>query len=406
MSMRIIEMRQERAELVNQARAINEAANGRDFTAEEQQKYDNIMADVDKKKAHIDRLEKLEAQESELSQSQGHLERPDPAQANQAKDQRSTPEYRAAYERFLIDGKAALSPVEIKAMQADSDTAGGYLVMPQQMVNELLKNVDDSVVIRQFARGFQLKQAKSLGVPTLETSFSDADWTTELRTGNEDDLTLGKRELRPHPLAKRAKISNTLLRLSANGAESIVRERLAYVFGATLEKAYMTGNGQGKPLGLFTASADGITTARDVSAGNTATEVSGDGLINALMSLKEAHQAKARWIFHRDVISQIRKLKDLNGVYLWQPGITGGAPDRILEKAYSMSEFAPNTLTTGQYVGLVGNLEYYWYADALDMQIQRLVELYAETNQTGFIGRYEGDGMPVLAEAFARVKLA
>lgn len=407
MSLKIDEIRQERAALVNQARVINDAAEGRDFTAEEQQKYDNIMADVDKKKANIDRLEALEAKERELSQSQGRLDRPDPSSQNgQSKDQRATAEYRAAYERFLIDGKSALSSTEIKAMQSDSDTAGGYLVMPQQMVSDLLKNVDDSVVIRQFARGFQLKQAKSLGVPTLETSFSDADWTTELRTGNEDDLTLGKRELRPHPLAKRAKISNTLLRLSANGAESIVRERLAYVFGATLEKAYMTGNGNAKPLGLFTASADGITTARDVSAGNTATEVSGDGLINALMSLKEAHQAKARWIFHRDVISQIRKLKDLNGVYLWQPGITGGAPDRILEKAYSMSEFAPNTLTTGQYVGLIGNLEYYWYADALDMQIQRLVELYAETNQTGFIGRYEGDGMPVLAEAFARVKLA
>ena len=71
-----------------------------------------------------------------------------------------------------------------------------------------------------------------------------------------------------------------------------------------------------------------------------------------------------------------------------------------------MSEYVPNTFTTGQYVGLIGDLSYYWIADALDMQIQALFELYAESNQVGYIARMETDGMPVLAEAFARVKLA
>jgi HK97 family phage major capsid protein len=71
-----------------------------------------------------------------------------------------------------------------------------------------------------------------------------------------------------------------------------------------------------------------------------------------------------------------------------------------------MSEYAPNTFTTGLYVGLIGDWSQYWIVDALDLTIQRLVELYAETNQTGFIGRMETDGAPVLAEAFARVKLA
>jgi len=71
-------------------------------------------------------------------------------------------------------------------------------------------------------------------------------------------------------------------------------------------------------------------------------------------------------------------------------------------------------ITEAQLQALVGWMEeestedrdYYVSADALDMIVQRLVELYAETNQTGFIGRAECDGMPTLAEAFARVKLA
>jgi len=70
-----------------------------------------------------------------------------------------------------------------------------------------------------------------------------------------------------------------------------------------------------------------------------------------------------------------------------------------------MSEYAPNTFTTGLYVGILGDFSNYWIADAVDMQVQVLKELYAETNQTGYIGRLDTDGMPVLAEAFARVKL-
>ena len=70
------------------------------------------------------------------------------------------------------------------------------------------------------------------------------------------------------------------------------------------------------------------------------------------------------------------------------------------------SEYAPNTFTTGLYVGIVGDWSQYWIADALDMTVQRLVELYAATNQVGLIGRMESDGMPVLGEAFARVTLA
>jgi HK97 family phage major capsid protein len=86
--------------------------------------------------------------------------------------------------------------------------------------------------------------------------------------------------------------------------------------------------------------------------------------------------------------------------------VRAGEPDRILNLPVAMSENAPNTMTTGLYVGMLGDFSHYWIADALDMQVQRLTELYAETNQTGFIGRMESDGMPVLAEAFVRVKLA
>jgi HK97 family phage major capsid protein len=99
---------------------------------------------------------------------------------------------------------------------------------------------------------------------------------------------------------------------------------------------------------------------------------------------------------------------------LWAPGVAGarvgdvsaGLPDTILDAPYYISEYVPNTFTTGLYVGIIGDMSFYWIADALSLQIQRLVELYAESNQIGLIGRLETDGLPVLEEAFARVTLA
>jgi HK97 family phage major capsid protein len=295
----------------------------------------------------------------------------------------------------------------LRAMQADSVIEGGYLVMPEEFVGGLIKFVDDQVFIRGFATVHQVSMAQSLGAPSLDTDISDADWTSELATGAEDTaLKVGKRDLHPHPLAKRIKVSNKLLRLTGGGAETLVRDRLGYKFAVTEEKGFLTGSGAQQPLGLFTASAHGISTGRDVNADNTTTEIRFDGLKNVKYTLKGQYWSRARWIFHRDALKQIAKLKDGEGRYIWEQSVQVGQPDRILGFPVHMSEFAPNTFTTGLYVGILGDLSHYWIADALTMQLQRLVELYAETNQIGFIGRMEVDGMPVLEEAFVRVKLA
>ena len=410
--MKIVELKQERAALVKDARAILDQAETekRDLTAEENEKYEKIMADVDSRGKAIEREERM--QDLETDTTDAPLPRNEPTTGEQRDDgqgpgmeSRESEEYREAFSRWLMTGERALTSDEYRAMQVDDDTGGGYLVTPQQMVMSLLKNVDDMAAIRQFATVYQLRTAKSLGVPTLDTDLSDADWTTELATGDTDEMAFGKRELRPHPFAKRVKISNTLLRQAAMSPEAIVRERMAYKFGVTEEKAFIEGNGVQKPLGLFTASDDGISTDRDTAGNNTATKIAPDTLITAKYTLKGQYHPRARWMWHRDVLAAIRKMKDGNGQYIWQPGISGGAPDRVLELPYTLSEYAPNTMTAGLYVAILGDFKYYWIAEALDMQMQRLVELYAESNQTGFIGHMEVDGMPVLEEAFVRIKM-
>jgi len=120
---------------------------------------------------------------------------------------------------------------------------------------------------------------------------------------------------------------------------------------------------------------------------------------------KEQYMRTGVWLFHRDAVKMIRKLKDGEGNYIWNAGIASDRPATILDRPYYMSEYVPNTFTTGLYVGIFGDFSYYWILDCLNYQIKVLNELYAETAQIGYIGRYEGDAAPVLAEAFTRVTL-
>jgi HK97 family phage major capsid protein len=298
--------------------------------------------------------------------------------------------------------------MQLRALQSDSDASGGYLVAPVQMQQQILQAMDNAVFIRQQATKFTVANADGLGVPKLENDPADADWTTEIKTGSEDStMSFAGRELRPHPVAKRIRISRKLMRQLPT-IESFVRERLAYKFAVTQEKAFLTGTGAQQPLGLFTASAQGISTGRDVATDNTSTALTADGLINAKYALKAAYWPRAQWLFHRDAVKQIAKLREGSGTgaYLWQPSLQMGQPDMLQGRPMIVSEYVPNTFTTGLYVGMFGDFSYYWIADALTMDVQRLDELYAESNQVGLIGRMESDGMPVLEEAFVRIKLA
>lgn len=415
------EIKQERAALVVQARTLLDLAEKekRDLTAEENQQYDKMWADIERmgaeikqEEAHQSRKDQLARMEEEGRQSQGRKAPPaEPGQqpgqqvSEQRVNPRATDEYQAAFRHCLRGGVRALTPDQYRALQADSDTAGGFVVVSQQFATGLIMAVNDMVYIRQLATVISLEKAESLGVPALDSDPDDAEWTSELKTGSEDTaMDFAKRELRPHPLGKLIKVSNKLIRVSSIDVESLVRDRQAYKFGITHEKGYLTGTGANQPLGVFTASAQGISTTRDVSTGNTATAIGADNLINVKYSLKAQYRTRAHWMFHRDAIKMIRKLKDGNGDYLWKAGLSD-KPDTILEMPFMESEYAPNTFTTGLYVGILGDFKFYWIADALDMQIQVLDQLYAETNQVGFIGRWESDGMPVMEEAFSRVKL-
>lgn len=422
-----LELRQKRAALIADARKLlEERADNGVLGAEDQANWDRMMSDADELRGRYEQIERLEAAEADLAGTLGGEPGHDPLDGEARSEmpqwesrgmrgvqehdlqsgawrrllQTTAPAYRNGFARWLATGQ------EFRSLQSDSDEAGGYLVSPMQVVDRLIKAMDNQVFIRQWATVFAVPNAQSLGAPSLDSDPSDADWTTELATGSEDTaMDFGRRELHPHPLAKRIKVSRKLLRQVPN-SEGLVIDRLGYKFGITFEKAALTGNGAGQPLGVFTASAQGISTGRDVATDNAATAVTFDGLINAKYTLKQGYWASAKWLAHSDFFKQVSKLKAaVDGDYLWRPSVRDGEPDRLLDIPVTMSAYAPNTFTSGQYVAVLGDFSHYWIADSMAMDFQRLNELYAEANQVGLIGRLESDGMPVLEEAFVRVKL-
>ena len=323
----------------------------------------------------------------------------------------ATSDGRIAFTTYMARGpeqaRQATDYAQLRALQVDNDTGGGYLIMPPSMHGMLIREVDDALVMRQISNVQpMLAVGQSLLAAVDDDSIDEADWTGELTEVPEDDFNpLGQRRLEPRRLAKRFKISNELLMAPGFNHETYWLQRAARKLEEPQEKAFMTGSGANQPLGIFTANDNGIPTSRDVSTGNTTTALTADGVLAAFYSLKAQYMRNARFVFHRTGIRQLRELT-ANGQFLWQPGLSGGEPATILGRPFIMSEYAPSDFTTGKYVGVVGDFMKYWIVDSAQTRVQRLNELYAETNQTGYILRAATDAAPVLAEAFARLKLA
>lgn len=408
----IRELMEKRSKAVADARILVDKADEekRALTAEEEGQWNACMQDEQRFGKEIERESKLLEAERRNAEIALHKVGGD-------KGKETTDDVDIAFRKLILEGERSLSNDEIRSLKvglieargltAGTDIKGGFTLTPQKFIDQLLTNVKDKVFMRQLATVIPLNGSSSCGIPSLDTDVGDADWTPEIKLVTEDDnLAFGTRELKPHGLSKLVKVSEPLLRNSALPIDAIVSDRMAYKFGVAMEKAYLLGNGASKPLGVFVASKDGIPTSRDFSTANTATEVTADGLINVKYSLKAQYMTKAQWLFHRDGISQLAKLKNGDGGYIFDLSDKPGVPDMLLGRPLMMSEFVPNTFTASQYVGMFGDFSFYWIADSLALQVRRLNELFALTNQIGIIGRMETDGMPVLAEAFSRIKLA
>lgn len=439
MSIDSVALRQKRANLLNECRSIVDAAEEREqakvkedpnyvlkqgLSGEDETRYKGLWSEQERLEAEIKRMESLEAAERELKAPANKEHRSNPganpsgknpggnenrSAALQLAEQigldsfRASPEYEAAYNRYL----KTMDPSELRSFTVGSITQAGLLVAPVQMIQMLLKAEDNQTFIRQLATKLNVPNAMKVQIPELTDDPDEPDTVTELTIGSEDStMAIGARYLEPHPKSKTFKLSRDIVRMALIDVAALILERLGYKFAIHQEKKFLLGTGFQEPLGVFVASSLGVPTSRDVSTGNTTTGPTFDGLKSAKFSLREAYMLKSQWCFHRDLMAYIAKIKDGDGRYQLQDSVKDGEPDMLLGRPVRLSEYAPNTNTTGQYVGLLADWSNYWIADAYNTEIQVLEELYAGTNQIAYILRQSYDGRPALAEAFARVKNA
>jgi HK97 family phage major capsid protein len=397
------ELLEKRNRAVTEGRAFIDKADkeGRNMTEDETRQCDAFLREAGELREKIDREIKLQDEEranaSAAIAASGNREAQTPEAELRSK----------AFRTLLTQGSQALSGDEVRALSAGADVSGGFLNAPQEFVKQLIARVKDIVFVESMATVIPTNNSNGLGFPTLDTDPDDAEWSTEIKEAPEDTaITFGKRELKPHPLKKLIKISDKLLRSDGVDPEAVVLDRTGYKIGVTKEKAYFLGNGVQQPLGLFVASAQGINTDRDFSTDMTATNFTADALKGAKYSLKAQYMTTACWLFHRDAVSKIARLKDGEGRYIFEMAEALGAKDTLMGRPLCMSEYVPNTFTASQYVGMFCDMKWYYIAQSLSLRIKRLNELYARTSQVGFIFDTEIDAMPVLPEAFARIKTA
>lgn len=400
-----------RAKLVKNMRAILDAADAekRGMTSEDTQTYERMAAEVDQITQRVKLETETRQHEETIARITGR-----PVIPQSADEDAVRKEVRAAVQRgfhHYLTREIGAPPdpettKEFRALSQGVATEGGYLV-PHEFAAQLIEDVKNETFVLQGARVWPLSKASEIQFPVLDARLGAIQWGGELTQPNLDStLAFGQRTLTPRHGMLRLQVSRKLVRNSAIPLEDLIRAEFAYAQAIGIEQALITGVGGYQPLGFMVASASGVSTARDYSTGNTTTAITFDNLIGQKYNIKPQYYPRLCWCFHRSVMREVAKLKDGVQRYLWQPSQQAGQPDTLLGFPLRQSEYMPNTMTSGLYVGALCDWSRYYVTIGLDMELQRLDEIAARTNQVEYILRFEIDGAPVREEAFSRVQLA
>lgn len=449
-----LEMRGERKTLAEQANAILTKARdeNREMTAEEEQKFDAIHADIDKLRVQIEREERQERVNVSLSESQGR--RTDPAPPGReplgvsqtsvlsaplnflegvrawllaGSDIERTAEMRESAARFQINldqrqlhiklPRVPLGGVQIgnrhevraedyrewetrnqvhgeqRAQGVGTGAAGGFTVQ-----DETMRALETAMLqfggMRQVATILRTETGAALPFPTVNDTTQTGVLLGENTVVAQQDVSFAQLVLDAFKYSsKMILVSVELLQDSTIGVSQFLGEALGTRIGRISNTHFTTGTGSGQPNGLVTASTVGKTGA----TGQTTTIVY-DDFVDLEHSVDPAYRNGARWMFHDGTLAKIKKIKipqftgDVAGQPLWQPGLAVGSPDTILGYPYTINQDVAQMAANAKSV-LFGALSKYLIREVRDIVILRLDERFADFHQVAFLAfaRMDGD---------------
>ena len=388
----IQELREKRAKAWDAAKAFLDTKRGSDglLAAEDVATYDKMEADVVNLGKEIDRLERQVSLDAELNKPTADpLTSKPAANGMDAKSGRASDEYKKAFWNIMRAKNPRYDVVN--ALQIGTDSEGGYLA-PDEFERTLVASLEEENIFRKLAKVIQTSSGDRK-IPVV-TTHGSASWLDEEELIPESDEAFGQTSIGAFKLGTFIKVSDELLNDSVFDLQSYITSEFARRIGHKEEDAFFVGDAAGKPTGIFhtTGGAQiGVTTA-----GSTALTV--DEVIDLFYSLKSPYRRNAVFVMNDATVKAIRKLKDGQGQYLWQPAMTANTPDSILNRPVYTSAYVP-TIAAGAKSIAFGDFGYYWIADRQGRSFKRLNELFATTGQIGFMATQRVDGKLILPEA-------
>ena len=360
------------------------------LSAEDNATYEKMEAEINDLTTAIDREQRAEAREAELSKAMSSPLTGRPGQKTEEKTGRASNAYKEDFGNYLRV-KMPVHNVLSEGVAAD----GGYLV-PTEFEKQIVMGLDEANVVRQIAK--VITTSAPTKIP-IATSHSEAKWTAVNGEIIANEPGFGQKTIDAYKLTDLVKVSIELLQDSMFNLEAYIAAEFARAFGIKEEEAFCVGTGSGQPTGIFTASG-GEVGHTSVKSG----EIGPDDLFSLVYSLKAPYRRNAKFLMKDSTVAAIRKLKDANGVYMWQPSLQAGEPDKLLGYDLFTSPYVPEIGSETLPVGF-GDFSNYWIADRAGRTVQRLNELYAGNGQVGFIATQRVDGKVILAEGIKLLKM-
>ncbi len=387
--MTIQELREKRNTAWNAAKAFLESHRTEKgtLTAEDDATYTRMEQDIADLGKEIARLERQEALDAELSKPVGTPLTSKPATGKQpeVKTGRASDEYRKGMLTALRTNFRQVSNV----LQEGVDADGGYLV-PEEYDRRLIQTLSEENIMRRLGNVITTSGEHKINIAATKPA---AAWIEEGGALQFSDATFAQILLDAHKLHVAIKVTEELLYDSAFNLESYIIEQFGKALANAEEDAFLNGTGVGQPLGLFAETGGGHV------AGTLTAALKADDVMGLIYELKRPYRKNASFIMNDKTVAQIRKFKDNNGAYLWQPSYKEGEPDRVLGYAVHTSEFVPeNAIAFGDY-------SYYNIGDRGTRSFKQLTELFAGNGMIGYVAKERVDGKLILPEAVQILKL-
>lgn len=349
--------------------------------------YNKMEKEIEDLTAAIDRQTRAERREAELSKPVNSpiTGKPFMGDADKVKTGRASDAYKDAMLSAMRSNFRNVSNV----LQEGVDADGGYLV-PEEYDRRLIDVLDDENIMRSLATKITTAGQHKINIAATKPA---AAWIEEGGALSFGDAKFDQIYLDAYKLHVAIKVTEELLYDNAFGLENYIITQFGKALANAEEDAFLNGNGTGKPTGIFAENGGGQIAATLTAA------IKSDDLIDLVYGLKRPYRKNASFIMNDATLASIRKLKDNNGAYIWQPSYKEGEPDRVLGYAVHTSAFAPtNAIAFGDY-------SYYNIGDRGSRSFAELRELFAGNGMVGYVAKERVDGKLILPEAVKILKL-